>query len=169
MKKIRLSILTILIVILALAIFTPAGAVPLIHTEFDFVDEFVDTGICGFPVQLRFEGEGTEHLFFEKDGETPKKVVVNYSDNGTATNLDTGTTISGHDAWTVIVEFEDGVPITETTAGLFFHFNAPGHGIVLIDAGKIAFDLATGEVVVNGPHQVWEGDFDAFCAALADG
>lgn len=169
MKKIRLSILTILTVILALAIFAPAGAVPPIHNDFTFEDDFIDTEICDFDVQLRFEGEGTEHLFFEKDGETLKQVVVNLSDNGTATNLDTGTTISGHDAWTFIVEFEDGVPITETTAGLFFHFNAPGHGIVLIDAGKIAFDLATGEVVVNGPHQVFEGDFDAFCAALADG
>ena len=169
MKKLKLSIIIILVSTLALAIFTPAGAVPPIHTEFDFVDDFVDTEICDFDVQLRFEGEGTEHLFFEPDDFTPKQVVVNLSDNGTATNLDTGTTISGHDAWTFIVEFEDGVPITETTAGLFFHFNAPGHGIVLIDAGKIAFDLATGEVVVNGPHQVFEGDFDAFCAALADG
>ena len=169
MKKLRLSILTILIVTMTLAIYTPVSAVPPVHNDFTFVDEFVDREICDFDVLVRFEGGGTERLFFEPDGETLKRVVVNLSDNGTATNLDTGTTVSGHDAWTVIVEFEDGVPITETNAGLVFHFNAPGHGIVLIDAGKIVFDLATGEVVFNGPHQVFEGDFDAFCAALADG
>lgn len=48
-----------------------------------------------------------------------------------------------------------------------FHVNVPGAGIVLIDAGRVVFDEATGEViVVSGPHQALEGDFSAICAAL---
>jgi hypothetical protein len=50
---------------------------------------------------------------------------------------------------------------------LVFHVNVPGAGIVLIDAGRVVFDEATGEViVVSGPHQALEGDFSAICAAL---
>lgn len=73
-----------------------------------------------------------------------------------------------HDGRTIIVEFENGEPVSETDVGLLFHFNAPGHGIVLIDAGRVVFELQTFEVkVVNGPQQALEGDFAALCAALS--
>lgn len=161
--------LTLLAVVTSVLVGTalPAVAVPPETSSFEFVDEFTDEEACDFPVDVRFVGGGTERLFFDKDGNL-KKVIVNLSDNGTATNPANGKTVKGHDAWTIIVEFENGEPVTDTTVGLVFHFNAPGHGIVLIDAGRVVFDLQTSEVVVvNGPHQALEGDFAALCAALS--
>ena len=142
-------------------------AVPPETNSFQFVDEFTDEEACDFPVEVRFVGGGTERLFFDRAGNLDK-VIVKLSDDGTATNPVNVKTVKGHDAWTIIIEFENGEPVTETNAGLLFHFNAPGHGIVLIDAGRVVFDLQTFEVVVvNGPHQALEGDFAALCAALS--
>ncbi|HEX6254241.1 MAG TPA: hypothetical protein VFZ70_00380 [Euzebyales bacterium] len=94
-------------------------------------------------------------------------LIADLSDDGTATNPETGASVSGHDAWTVVIDFENGEPTTESFFGLVFHFNAPGAGIVLIDAGRVVFDASTGEViVVSGPHQELEGDLSALCAAL---
>lgn len=111
-------------------------------------------------------GGGTERTFYNEDG-TIKKIIINLSDQETVTNPETGTSLSGHEAWTDVINFENGEPTTQATFGLPFHLNAPGAGIVLIEAGRVVFDAATGEVLVmNGPHRVLEGDFAAFCAAL---
>lgn len=154
------------VVLAMMAVAVPATAVPPTTESFEFVDEFVDEESCSFPIEVTFVGGGTERTFYNEDG-TVKKVIVNLSDDGTATNPETGTSVSGRDAWTVVIDFENGEPTTESFFGLVFHFNAPGAGIVLIDAGRVVFDASTGEViVVSGPHQQLEGDFSALCAAL---
>jgi hypothetical protein len=155
------------VVLLAMmAVAVPAAAVPPTRESFEFIDEFVDEESCGFPLEVTFVGGGTETTFYNDDG-TVKKVIVSLSDEATVTNPETGTSLSDHEAWTEVIDFEDGEPTTRSVFGLVFHLNAPGAGIVLIDAGRVVFDEATGElIVVNGPHQGLEGDFSAFCAAL---
>jgi hypothetical protein len=52
--------------------------------------------------------------------------------------------------------------------GLRFRAVFPGVGAVLLDAGRVVFDLATGEVLFEGgPHQVVHEDFEAYCAEFA--
>jgi hypothetical protein len=161
----RISFLTLVLLAL-MAVAVPAAAVSPTTETFEYVDEFVDEESCDFPVEVSFVGGGTERTFYNEDG-TVKKVIVSLSDEGTFTNPETGASVSGDNAWTVVIDFEDGEPTTESYFGLVFHFNVPGGGIVLIDAGRVVFDVATGEViVVSGPHQALEGDFSALCAAL---
>lgn len=143
----------------------PAVALPPEQDSFEFVDEFTDEESCGFAIDVSFVGQGTERLFFDQNGDLDK-IILNLSDRGTVTNPANGKTLKGRDAWTVIVEFENGEDVGSSIAGLVFHLNAPGGGIVLIDAGRLVFD-DTGLVVVNGPHQLLEGDFAALCAALS--
>jgi hypothetical protein len=154
------------IVTLFAGIGVPASAGPPETDSFEFVDEFTDVEACGFPIDFRFVGDGSERRFFDQAGNL-RRVTIKFSDNGTATNPANGKSASGHDSWTVIVDFEDGVPDTVTLPGLTFHFNVPGAGIVLIDAGRVVFDSTGDVVVLNGPHQFLEGDFSRLCTALS--
>jgi hypothetical protein len=168
MKRHALSLLLGLAVVLAAAL--PAAAIRPNKFDLDIPPiEFSHTD-CGFQVDFYFEREATVHEFFDQDG-TIRQVVMHWRGlEGTATNPANDKVITaGREAWKDVIEFEDGVPTTLTSVGLPAHFNVPGSGVVLHEAGRIVFDYWTWEVLeIKGPHPVWEGDFDTFCAALAD-
>ncbi len=84
---------------------------------------------------------------------------------GTATNPLNGKTATGVDNW---LEVFDVGSEEFSIRGLVFHFNFPGAGVVLIDAGILTFDADDNVILVGGPHQVFEGDFEALCAALGN-
>ena len=48
--------------------------------------------------------------------------------------------------------------------GLRNAYHVPGAGVVLLDAGRLIFDVETGDVVFEaGQHELLNGSVDAFC------
>lgn len=61
------------------------------------------------------------------------------------------------------------VPNSVKVVGTVYDIQVPGAGNVLLDAGNIAFDFETGDLLyVHGPHQQFSGDVAALCGYLAD-
>jgi hypothetical protein len=61
------------------------------------------------------------------------------------------------------------VPNSVKVVGTVYDIQVPGAGNVLLDAGNIAFDFETGQLLyVHGPHQQFSGDVAALCGYLAD-
>jgi hypothetical protein len=81
------------------------------------------------------------------------------------TNLSNGNNIKGRTEGYNFFENVEDTPGLWKHAGLMFHFNVPGKGVVNIDAGYML--MYNGEVtVVKGKHQFNTGDITALCAAL---
>jgi len=61
------------------------------------------------------------------------------------------------------------VPNSVKVVGTVYNIQVPSAGNVLLDAGNIAFDFETGDLLyVHGPHQQFSGDVGALCGYLAD-
>ncbi len=141
---------------------SPAGAVPPERFTDEFADEFTETAICGFPIDISFVGSvrGTE--FFDRAGNLVS-VQVHGEDVGTITNPANGKTAGGVDHW---LETIDVVGDEFAILGLFFHLNSRrGHRAAR--RRHIRFDANGESIHLAGPHQAFEGDFAALCAALA--
>jgi len=62
--------------------------------------------------------------------------------------------------------FQDATTVKVT--GTVYNVQVPGAGTILLDAGNVVFDLATGDVLhLAGPHQQLTGDVGGFCGYLA--
>jgi hypothetical protein len=60
-------------------------------------------------------------------------------------------------------------PTTVKVVGTVYNVQVPGAGSVVLDAGNIAFDFETGDVLyIHGPHEQFSGDVAALCGYLAD-
>jgi hypothetical protein len=139
-----------------------AGAHPPEREEFPFSVRFVDDEICAFPIEFSFEGTIKITRYFDENGNLIR-VHALASDNASATNLDTGTSATGHEVSSVWFDM-DG---SETISGLPIHLNTPGHGAVLIDAGRLELDSSGTPTFIAGPHQGLEGDYGELCIALS--
>jgi hypothetical protein len=161
----RVAVPTVLagVLLVLFVIASPAAAVKPQPFFEEFEDSFTDTESCSFPVEVRFVGTIRGLEFFDREGNLVR-VQAHGKDVGTATNPANGKTASGVDNWLDVFDVESG---EFATLGLFFHLNVPGAGVVLLDAGHIRFDADGNVVHLAGPHQVFEGDFAALCAALA--
>jgi hypothetical protein len=83
----------------------------------------------------------------------------------TLTNLSNGKTLTGRTEGYNFFENVADTPGLWKHAGLMFHFNIPGNGVVNIDAGYML--MYNGEItLVKGKHQFNTGDITALCAAL---
>lgn len=148
----------------ALALAPPAVAVPPEKVVIeDLHIEQVDSSSCDFPFLEVFDGRVTITTFFDNEG-NPIRVTFHLPFHGTLTNEATGESVSADQVLQETDDLEEG---TVSWLGLRFRVTFPGLGVVLLDAGKIVF-AADGNVVFEaGPHQVVNGDFAGFCAALA--
>ena len=120
---------------------------------------------CGdFDFQDNWYGTVTATYYLNNDGSLNR-----YHYHGeffdTLTNLSNGNSITGRtDGYNFWENVED-TPGLWKHAGLLFHFNVPGKGVVNIDAGYML--MYNGEItLVKGKHQFNTGDVTALCAAL---
>jgi len=117
------------------------------------------TAECGFDVSLAVEYTYTMRTFFDKDG---APVRLRFHESG-----ETLWTSDNGEAWenytvNTSVDLVDG---TETFIGNVWNLHAGAGGIRVNDSGRIV--LGGSEVIVNGPHQAWDGDFAGLCEALS--
>jgi hypothetical protein len=154
----------------ARATFGPCPAQPVTHCTYQAAYEFVDTATCGFAVtgHFVFTNDITD-LFDEKGVE--RQLQLHQSNVGTyAAN---GVTLRETDRYTIIVDFENGVPVTAKHVGDLDEIIGPGGPIFHrtgLDEYAVVFDPSSG-FYVDGPRILRHGlrdNFDPakFCAAL---
>jgi hypothetical protein len=113
---------------------------------------------AGFTVGLHIEGQVRVTLRRHPISGAVHEVHLYQGVNVTATGNDR--VVSATSAGPRI--FHDPTQIERI--GLHAAFTAPGWGVILLDAGRIIFDLVTREVIWEaGPHQDYYGDFDKLC------
>jgi hypothetical protein len=119
---------------------------------------------CGdFDIVDHYSLDFTVRLFFDADGNLYRGVE---SVQGTDrfVNSETGTSISGHFANTVLIDFESGLG---ANSGIVFKIILPGTGPVFMEIGHVISNR-DGSIVTfqAGPRDFSDGNFEAVCEAL---
>jgi hypothetical protein len=142
------------VLFLVLAPTTAAAGTPTID-RFAFHDTAVYQSLsdeCGFTVWRSVDLRGSDTQF----GDGTEMIQI-HVENVVWAN---GPVLTDNDNFTISIR--NGV---QTMTGTIFNINVRGQGMILLDAGRIAFD-ATGVTFMGGPHESLAGRA-AECAALA--
>jgi hypothetical protein len=131
----------------------PASATPPTVETFHDEGTVPWTSCDGFDIVVNFKVDIAERTFYDANG-TPVRIQAQIRGEGRLVNTVTGASNTGSGPVVETVDLRAG---TVTDVGLLFHNNLPGVGIVALAAGKITFDLETGEVLFSaGPHPDFE-------------
>jgi hypothetical protein len=144
-----------------------ARADPAAHVKFTVTFDFINPAgtLCDF----NYEAKSTQtFIITDSTFATPNGVVVVQStQHNTHINLDTGYTLTETD------EFVSQFPTiqigsaTFIQAGLFWHLRDARGNLVLVKAGTVTFDAATGEVISFTPNSGYDQTFaEIICTAL---
>src|SRR5262245_36078349 len=126
-----------------------------------------------FTVSYRYEVRRTITEFVDDDGNVLREVIEAHF-VGTATNDTTGVALPVAGERHIVWDFAAG---TWTETGTLRHTTVAGDGVVRIQSGRIVYPLPAVpqpdvipkvELFMSGPHDVFEGQYADFCAALAD-
>jgi hypothetical protein len=125
-----------------------------------------ESTVCGFPVRLDLTGQGIFQIFFDKLGNpTGANVLVHISGTLSANGIELRSSSSDN-------KFYSFGSNTLAEVGLVFRYSGPAVGVVLMDRGRLIWNIDdTGEMVgpprfEAGPHPELHGDFGGLCAAL---
>jgi hypothetical protein len=122
----------------------------------------VDSDICadfGFDVTFVENGTFKTTTFYDSEGNVVKSILSNFDVRYTSTATANGKTLSTNYPL-VFITYTDA----DIRVGLRNAYHVPGEGVVLLDAGRLILDPATGEVTFEaGQHEIVEGSVDAFC------
>ena len=155
----------------ALGFATAAVAAPPFHDQFTVHLTSVDTGTCDFAVVQDWDFTNAITEFVDADGKTTG-LQLHQSSVGTLNG--NGITLRLNIRETILVDFEDGVPVRAKHVGVLDSIVGPG-GPVFLRTGQatfaVVFDPDLG-FYVDGPVIARHGlraDFDpvALCAAFA--
>jgi hypothetical protein len=162
----RLALLAGLVAAVAPA---PAAAVPPFHDTFTVHIVDVDTTTCSFPVTSEFDFTNRTTDQVDQEG-MPKQLLLHQSTVGTSSA--NGNTLRFSIRETIMVDFENGIPVTAKHVG---NLDSTGAGNALFHRSgqatfQVVFDPNSG-FYVDGPLTARHGlrdDFDpvAYCAAL---
>lgn len=155
---------------LAFAIPAPAAAPTTEVTVVELGDfASVDTALCP-GVEIAFDESGSFKVktFYDKQGNRVRTILSNFNQRYNATATANGKTLATNYPLVVITSIENDQENLRIELGLRNAYRVPGAGVVLLDAGRVVIDRATGDVLVEtGQHQFLNGDADAFCAYFA--
>ena len=125
-----------------------------------------ESSVCGFPISLDFTGQGTFEVFFDDLGDVTRVHLLEQSSGTLSAN---GIALRFASTDNKMFDLESQ---TLAEVGLVFRYSAPGVGAVLMDRGRLIWNIdASGEMVSEpifeaGPHPELHGDFGDLCAAL---
>jgi hypothetical protein len=167
----RLSYLVVLV--LATMLGLPANAVAAqpeiirlpIEEHFPVVEP--ESSVCGFPISWDYSGQLTIQVFFDADGKPTGVHVLGVTSGELSAN---GITLRTQQANN---RHYDLVQNTVVETGIVFKYLLPGTGVVLMDRGRLVWNIdpEAGEMVGDpifeaGPHPSLHGDFGELCAVL---
>ena len=167
----RLSYLVVLVLATMLGLSATAAAAPPETGHFP-IDEQVEvvepeSSVCGFPISWTRSGQGTFQVFFDADGNATGAHVTEVISGELSAN---GITLRSRSADNLHFDFTQNT-VVET--GLVFQYRLPGTGVVLMDRGRLVWNIdpETGEMIGEpvfeaGPHPQLHGDYGDLCAAL---
>lgn len=168
-----MSRLTVVVAVGALFITaTPsASATPPLRERLTFPIAFVDDETCAFRVTVDLVFTNAIGEFVEADG-VMRTLHLNQSTVGTMSA--NGRTLTVNIRETIIVEFDDGIPVRARHVGVLDAIRGPG-GPLFLRTGQALFEVVFDPVsgfFVDGPLLARHGlratfDADRFCAALA--
>jgi hypothetical protein len=168
----RIAILVALVALLALGggalTAPPAWALTqqsqVVHVD----DSFSVSGICSFPIDVRFgPGDMRVSLFFDANGTLVKEVDSNFGGPFPTSISGNGVTLTSVATFAHLITFNpDGSVATLRDSGIDFIFTVPGQGAVVVQTGTVVFDKDFNILFEGGPHPFNHGDFGALCAAL---
>jgi hypothetical protein len=119
---------------------------------------------CGsFDVVDHYDLYYSQMLRFDKSGNLVQ-IVEQVWGTDTLTNSVTGESYTGRFHNTVLIDPSTGIG---ANAGIIFRITVPGAGAVLLDVGRLVTDQQFNIYFEAGPHQFFNGDVAALCAALA--
>jgi hypothetical protein len=155
--------LAIALIVLPLAFTAAALAVPPTNEVTTIVNvSDVDTDICadfGFDVTFVENGTFKTRTFYDREGNTVKSILSNFNVRYTSTATANGKTLSTNYPL-VFITYTDA----DIRVGLRNAYHVPGEGVVLLDAGRLILDPATGDVSFEaGQHEFLNGSVSAFC------
>jgi hypothetical protein len=153
----RVSILVVALGVLTLTAIADAAG-PSRETE-TAVESFVDDELCGFPLSFNLGTTDVTTTFANGDMRRSARVDGTISANGV--------TLAARDRYSVLIDADR--PDVRTITGAFTTVRFPaGGGMVVLEAGRIVYDRAAGEVLFEaGPHDFnFHSDVAAFCAAF---
>jgi hypothetical protein len=149
---------------------TPAVAATPVTGQFPIEEHIAvlepESTVCGFPVRIDLTGLGIFQIFFDKLGNPTGANVLEHS-TGTLSANGIELRFSSSDN-----KFYDFGSNTLAEVGLVFRYSGPAVGVVLMDRGRLIWNIDdTGEMVglptfEAGPHPELHGDLDGLCAAL---
>jgi hypothetical protein len=117
-----------------------------------------------FTFTARYTVKRSNVLYYDASGNLVKEVVWAHF-VGTNTNDTTGTVLRDDGQRRLTFDYVNN---TFTESGVLRHITVPGSGIVLHESGRLILSMSDDSVIsMAGPHQLFEGDLGAFCAALA--
>jgi hypothetical protein len=165
------KLVAIVSVLGALSFAATAAAAPPFHDTFTVHLATVDTATCGFPVVQDWDFTNRITEFVDADGVT-MALQLHQSSVGTLTG--NGTTLKLNIRETVVVYFEDGIPVRAKHVGVLDSIVGAG-GPVFLRTGQATFEVVFDPNLgfyVDGPVLARHGlraDFDpvAFCAAFS--
>lgn len=131
-------------------------------SHYEGTDVLVDCG--SFRVLDVYSQDETEKAWLDQDGNL-LKVIIENTGTDTFTNSVTGTAypMSFHN--TYVVDFTT-TPRSGALMGVVYRLVVPGAGAVWLDVGRVVFERGVGIVFQAGPHQFFDGDEAALCAAM---
>jgi hypothetical protein len=161
-SKIRMmSVMTMLAMLLSFANVSHALAAPP-TTEVTVVVDFTytDSTLCGFPIVYTENGTFEVKTYYDGAGNPIKLILTNMS-RYTETATANGKTLTTNWPAAVYYSLENN---TAAVVGLRAGYHVPGAGVVLLETGRVVFDLATGDVLFTaGEHQLVDSSAPAFC------
>ena len=167
----RLSYLFVLALATMLGLPATAVATPPETGHFPIEEHIAvlepESSVCGFPISLDISGQGTFQVFFDADGNPTGAHVTEVISGELSAN---GITLRSRSADNLHFDFTQNT-VVET--GLVFQYRLPGTGVVLMDRGRLVWNIdpETGEMIGEpvfeaGPHPQLHGDYGDLCAAL---
>jgi len=126
-----------------------------------------ESSVCGFPISWDFSGQLTIQVFFDADGNPTGVHVLGVTSGELSAN---GITIRTQQANNRHIDLGEN---TMVETGIVFKYLLPGTGVVLMDRGRLVWNIdpETGETVGEpvfeaGPHPFLHGDLGDLCAVL---
>lgn len=116
---------------------------------------------CGYPVMIHEEGRIKDIYHIDQNGDFVMESLTGENVRITFINAQTGQSLTSVQTGLILYQVDGAF-----AAGVTAHFHIPGDGVVMLDAGKFAFDADGNLIFEAGPHDYIDGNWQSLCDAL---